>query len=188
MAPQVGPAAKQLAASASLDVIVMGGAPVVLANGPDDLIAALQEGSGVPSTTNVDGIVKGLARLGISRVVVMAPYYPDHLLELTRSHLTSKGLEVVSLVSGGDIPFETHKNVRDIDTYRAAKKAFLATPGAEGLVIVGGGAPLSAVIGILETDIAAPVVANNFASLWNALDMVSVRTPIEGYGRLLTLL
>jgi maleate cis-trans isomerase len=53
-------------------------------------------------------------------------------------------------------------------------------------VLVGGGAPLHEVIDVLETDIGKPVIANNFAALWNALAMAHVREPIEGYGVLLT--
>ena len=90
-------------------------------------------------------------------------------------------------MGGANVDFGRHKEISQQQTYRSAKKAFLDTPGAEALVIVGGGAPLHEIIGTLETDIAAPVVANNFAALWNAIAMAHVREPIHGYGSLLTL-
>ncbi|HEY3522351.1 MAG TPA: hypothetical protein VGK63_01495, partial [Candidatus Limnocylindrales bacterium] len=98
----------------------------------------------------------------------------------------AEGIEIVSMLGGSGVDFGRHKEVSPQQTYRSAKRAFLAAKGAEALVIVGGGAPLHEVIGVLEQDIDAPVIANNFAALWNALAMAHVREPVEGYGVLLT--
>ena len=67
-----------------------------------------------------------------------------------------------------------------------AKQAWLDHPGADGLLMVGGGAPIYEVIEAIETDIGKPVVAANYAGLWSALTLASVRTPIRGFGKLLT--
>ena len=44
----------------------------------------------------------------------------------------------------------------------------------------------SDVIEAIETDIARPVVAANYAGLWSALTLANVRQPIRGHGKLLT--
>lgn len=186
MGPQVESATKAITAKGGIDLVLMGGAPVVLANGPDECVRRMEQAGGVPATTNVHGLVNGLRRLGASRVVVVAPYYPDHLMDMVRSHLESSGLELLTVLGGAGVDFRKHKEHRPEDTYRKAKAAMLAAPEAEALVLVGGGAPTHTILQILETDIGRPVVANNLASLWNALTMVSVRQPISGYGTLLT--
>jgi maleate isomerase len=186
MLPQVGPAARAIAATPDVDLILAAGAPIVLGNGPDTIVRTITEASGLPATTNVDSVVAGLRRLGVNRVAVVTPYYPDEIVELVRAYLEGQGIEIVSLLGGSGVDFGRHKEVSAQQTYRSAKRAFLASDGAEALVIVGGGAPLHEIIGVLEQDIGAPVVANNFAALWNALAMAHVREPIEGYGTLLT--
>lgn len=184
--PQIGPAARELTKKTKFDVVVMGGAPICLANGPDKLTALLAEVTGVPATTTVTGLVNGIHRLGLQKAVVVMPYYKPDIVALVREFLTANGVEIVSMVNG-DIEFGKHENLSQQGTYRMAKEAFLKAPPADGLVIVGGGTPIHEVIGVLEQDIGKPVVANNFASLWNALQLANVRQPIHGYGSLLTL-
>lgn len=185
--PQIEPLAKSLVKKAELDIILMAGAPLVLANGPDRVAKLLHEATGLPSTTNVAGLVNGMRRLDMHKVVVVTPYYPQTTVELVKSYLHETGFEIVALV-GGEGTLGTMHELSQEATYRMAKKAMLANRSADGLVIVGGGAPLYDVIEILETDTGKPVVANNFASLWNALDLANVRQPIRGYGKLLTCL
>lgn len=183
--PQIEPLARELVSKTELDMVLMGGAPIVLANGPDRVVKILEQATNLPATTNVVGIVNGLRRLDIQRVVVVTPYYPQSVIDMVRGFLLESGFDIVSMVSGGDVTFGKVQELHE-QTYRLAKKAFLQAPSADGLLIMGGGAPLHSVIEILETDIGKPVVANTFASLWNALTLANVRQPIRGYGRLLT--
>jgi maleate cis-trans isomerase len=185
MVPQIGTISKALAAKNDLDLILMAGAPIVLANGSDAMIQAMTEASGVPATTNVAGIVNAIRRLGLGRVTVLSPYYPQHLVDLFEQHLTANGIDF-HMVGAGDVPFGSHKDQAAEQSYRRAKHAFLGGPPTDGLVILGGGTPLQSILGVLETDIGKPVIANNQANLWNALTMVSVREPIPGLGVLLT--
>lgn len=185
MFPQIDPAARALVSKSEIDVMVMGGAPLCLAIGPEKVKEALESATGLPSTTNVEGIVNGLRRLGLQRITVLTPYYKEDMAALVREYLEGAGIEIVAL-STGAVEFGTHKDRPQEMNYRLAKKAFLDGPPSDGLVIVGGGTPLHKVIETLETDIGKPVVANNFASLWGALTLANVRTPITGYGKLLT--
>lgn len=185
MAPQIGPAAAGLAAKTDLDLVLMAGAPIVLANGPDEVVRLMTEASGVAATTNIAGIVNAIRRLGLGRVTVLAPYYPQHLVDLFERHLTANEIDVF-MARAGDVPFGAHKEQTPEQTYRRAKKAFLTAPPSDGLVILGGGTPMQTILQVLETDLGKPVIANNQANLWNALTMVSVRDPIPGLGTLLT--
>jgi maleate cis-trans isomerase len=183
--PQIEPRARSLVRKATIDIVLMAGAPVVLANGPDRVAQILHEATGVPATTNVAGLVNGMRRLDMQKVVVVTPYYPESAVALVRDYLAETGFEIVAMV-GGEGTLGTMHELSQEATYRMAKKAMLANPSADGLVIVGGGAPLHDVIETIEVDTGKPVVANNFASLWNALALANVRTPIRGYGKLLT--
>jgi maleate cis-trans isomerase len=186
LSKDVEPLARSLVAKAELDVMLMAGAPVVLANGPDRIAATLRNATGLPATTNVEGMLNALRRLGVGRVSVVTPYYPANVNDLLREHLTASGFEVVALATGGAGAVESRKEAAQEGTYRMAKRAFLQSPPAEGLLMVGGGAPIYEVIEALETDIGKPVVAANYAGLWSALTLANVREPIHGFGKLLT--
>jgi maleate cis-trans isomerase len=185
MLPQIEPLARSLVKKANIDIVLMAGAPVVLANGPDRVQQILADATGVPATTNVAGLVNGMRRLDMQKVVVVTPYYPESAIELVRNYLTETGFEIVALAGGEGTLGTMHEQSQE-GTYRMAKKAMLANPSADGLVIVGGGGPLHDVIETIEIDTGKPVIANNFASLWNALTLANVRSPIRGYGKLLT--
>ena len=184
--PQIEPLARSLVVKSDLDIILMAGAPLVLANGPDRVAQLLRDVTGLPATTNVAGLVNGMRRLDMRKVVVVTPYYPQSTVELVKGYLNETGFEIVAMV-GGEGTLGTMHELSQQATYRMARKAILANPSADGLLIVGGGAPLYDVIEAIEVDTGKPVVANNFASLWNALTLANVRQPIRGYGRLLTL-
>ena len=94
MGPQIGPAAARLAAITDLDLVLMAGAPIVLGVGPTEVITLMRDAAGVPATTNVEGIVRAIRRLGLGRVTVLAPYYPQHLVDLFERHLREQGIDV----------------------------------------------------------------------------------------------
>ena len=56
---------------------------------------------------------------------------------------------------------------------------------ADGVLIAGTGFRCVAILDALEQDLGRPVVSANQASLWHCLRAAGVRTPVEGYGRLL---
>ena len=54
-------------------------------------------------------------------------------------------------------------------------------------MIAGTGFRCVAILEALEQDLQRPVISANQASLWHCLRVAGVRTPVEGYGKLLQL-
>jgi maleate cis-trans isomerase len=165
------------------------GAPICIAQGPggdQKIIDLIEQATGVPATTCVTSMVKGLQRLDVHQVVVVCPYYQEASAGMLRKVLEHAGFEIVSLVRG-DVEWGNIADIPQHQVYRMAKAAFLKAQHADGLLIAGGGAPVYEIVEALEMDIGKPVIAHNFAAAWNALRMAHVRQPIKGYGRLLTM-
>ena len=183
---EIGPAAMEVNRIPA-DLIIQVGAPISLVHGVDGdkkIIDEIEKATGIPATTCISSIVEALHRLCIEKVVVVTPYYKEEMTVLVRNFLEHKGFTVVSLVQGGDVEFKKNYQIPQEHTYRLAKNAFLKNP-ADGLLIVGGGAPTESIVEILETDIGKPVISQNFAAIWNALRIANVRQPIPNYGMLL---
>lgn len=70
-------------------------------------------------------------------------------------------------------------------TYRQVRSQCPAA--ADGVLLVGTGLRCVGIIAALERDLQRPVVTANQASLWRCLRLSGVQSPIEGYGRLLTI-
>jgi maleate isomerase len=188
MFPQLEPAAREVA-KIGVDLIIQVGAPIGIVQGLDGdkkIIDLIEQATGVPATTCVTAMVKGLQRMDVHQVVVVCPYYQEASVGLLRRVLEQAGFDMVSLIRG-DVEWGKIADIPQQQVYRMAKTAFLKVQHADGLRIAGGGAPGYEIIEALEMDIGKPVVAHNFAAAWNALSMAHVRQPIQGYGRLLTM-
>ena len=188
MFPQLEPAAREVA-KIGVDLIIQVGAPICIAQGPGGdkkIIDLIEKATGVPATTCVTSMVKGLQRMDVHQVVVVCPYYQEEPAGMLRKVLEQAGFDIVSLIRG-DVEWGKIADIPQQQVYRMAKTAFLKVQHADGRLIAGGGAPVYEIVEALEMDIGKPVVAHNFAAAWNALSMAHVRQPIQGYGRLLTM-
>jgi maleate isomerase len=74
--------------------------------------------------------------------------------------------------------------VRPADIYRQVKQTFPA--GADGVVIPGNGFGSAKAIALLENDLGVPVITANQACVWQFLEMMRIRVPVSGYGRVFT--
>ena len=68
--------------------------------------------------------------------------------------------------------------------YRQVRAACPAD--ADGVLIAGTGLRCVGVLDALERDLQRPVISANQASLWHCLRLIGVRTPVSGYGLLLS--
>ncbi len=185
--PQVPEVAKE-AAFPGVDLVLVGGLPISIINGigtDKRIISAIKEATGVQATTAITSVVEALRRLQITKIIIVTSYFGEQVNEIFRKFMQDSGFEVVYHVERGndrwsEVPPHAH--------YRISKNAYHKFPQAQGILLTSGRAPASAdVIEALETDLRIPVVSQDAATLWNVLNMVEVREPLEGWGRLLKL-
>lgn len=185
--PQVAEVARE-AAYPGVDLVMQNGLPIGIINGigtDKKIIDTIEEATGVPATTTITSVVEALRKLQITKIIIITGYFGEQVNEIFRKFMHDSGFEVVHHAERGQ---DRYSDVPPHAYYRMSKNAYHKFPQAQGILIAGGRSGGSAdVIESLETDLRIPVITQDSASLWNMLNMVEVREPIEGWGRLLKL-
>jgi len=149
--------------------------------GEAKLVERLQRTSGIPFITAFGSVIQALTHLGARRVALATPYSAE-ATQKSKAHLEAHGLEVVS--SGN---LDNVKNIYEETPERAYSVARrVDVPEAQAIFISGVGMPSIDVLERLERDLGKPAISSASAMMWNALRAARVRTPITGYGRLLS--
>src|SRR5579875_2236048 len=150
--------------------------------GEADLLARLQNATGIRVITAFGAVVRALQRLGVERVALGAPYAMETTLAGKR-HLEAHGFRVVR--------YDNLKGVTNIYDETAERAYRLAravdAEEAEAVFLSGTGMPTVSVLAALERDLDKPVISSASAMMWHALREAGVREPVAGYGRLLTM-
>lgn len=148
--------------------------------GEAELVARMQARHGIPFLTAFGSVVAALARLGVRRIALGAPYAAE-ITEKGKAHLEAAGIEVV-----GHGRLQNVTNIYDETEERAyALARSVDVPEAEAVFLSGVGLPTMAVLETLEHDLGKPVISSVAALTWAALRAARVAEPITGYGRLL---
>ena len=145
------------------------------------LVARMEKSTGIPFLTAFGSVLKALAKLGVKRVALGAPYAYDSMLK-SKAYLELHGLEVQ-----GCGVLENVVNIYDETPERAyelGKK--VDTADAQAVFLTGVGMPTLDMLQRLERELGKPVISSASAMMWNALRTAGVKTPVEGYGRLLS--
>jgi len=137
---------------------------------------------GIPATTAANASVEALKKLGMKKVAVAAPY-EDELCIRLRRYLRDYGFAVVSLEGLGLIGSEICEQPPSA-AYDLARK--VDRPEADGVFISCTGFRTAEVLQALEEDIEKPVVSANQALMWRSVRLSGVKSPVAGYGKLLT--
>jgi maleate cis-trans isomerase len=173
-------------AAARVDVIVYGCTAGGVLEGPSgdrEIAAMISRETNVPTITTTTAMVEGLRELGIRKVSVASPFSEevDRKLE---EFLKANGFEVLSLESLHQGNVWDYAKIPAFMIYALGKKAFV--PEADGLFVPCTQLRALDTVDELEHDIGRPVVTAVQASLWFALKTLGLKTPIHGYGSLLT--
>ena len=180
--PRALPRAQELAKQGA-DLISVFGSSITFYKGAafnkelTDKVTAL---TGLPATTQSNGLIDGLKHANARRVAV-ATAYTDIVTDRLKVFLSEHGFEVVSAKGLG---FErvpegaaTEKSLHElgVESYRLAGKA-------DALVMSCGGLRTLDVIVPLEKAIGVPVVSSTPHGLWHCARMLGIKKPIEGFG------
>ena len=180
--PRALPRAQELA-SQGANLISVFGSSITFYKGAQfnkeltDKVTAL---TGLPATTQSNGLVDGLEHVNARRVAV-ATAYTDIVTDRLKIFLAEHGFEVASAKGLGyeRIPegaaTEAILHELGVEAYRLAGKA-------DALVMSCGGLRTLDVIVPLEKAIGVPVVSSTPHGLWHCARMLGVDTRIEGFG------
>ena len=188
MMGEVDRAAREVA-SARVNVIAQCGTPGVFIRGfgfDREVIDRIQSSTGIQATTMATSVVEGLKRFGAGRIVV-GTAYTDDLNAMLKRFLEASGFEVCAIVGLGIVANVDIGNQPPEVAYDLGRRVFAQAPDAEALFISCGGLRTFEVLDALEEDLGVPVTSSSQATWWNSLRMCGIRTPIHGFGRLLTL-
>jgi arylmalonate decarboxylase len=142
-----------------------------------DRVTAL---TGLPATTQSNGLIDGLKHVNAKRVAV-ATAYTDVVTDRLKIFLTEHGFEVVSAKGLGyeRIP---EGAVNDDVLHKLGVESYQMAAKPDALVMSCGGLRTLDVIVPLEKAIGIPVVSSTPHGLWHCARMLGVKKPIEGFG------
>ncbi|MGD8808342.1 MAG: twin-arginine translocation signal domain-containing protein [Gammaproteobacteria bacterium] len=180
--PRVGPRAQELA-DRGADLISVFGSSITFYRGAafnEELVARVTELTGLPATTQSNGLVDGLKHVNARRIAV-ATAYTDIVTERLKIFLEEHGFEVAYAQGLGyeRIPegAATQPILHElgVDSYARSNKA-------DALVMSCGALRTLDLIVPLEGSIGVPVVSSTPHGLWHCARMLGVEARIEGFG------
>jgi maleate isomerase len=144
---------------------------------------AIRQATSIPAITISTAQVQALKALGVQRVAVAAPYPADVTLLLAR-FLEGHGFVVTGNRSAGMTSEWQIGNAPQSFWYALAAEA--DSHEAECVLLACSGIRTSAILEPLEADLGKPVVSAPSATIWAALRLAGVKSPVLGRGILLS--
>jgi maleate isomerase len=176
-------------ARAGVDIIVLGGAPVVYSGGrerADQTMKNLQQELGVPVTNSATAYHQADLVLGAKLIGTVAyasaPGSPDHLP--ARGSPEIEGGRVVAAKYAG-VPFIAVGRIPSEQPLQMARELKQEHPEIDTIHLGSPHWACGAIIEPLEKELGVSVVQGSQAILWWALRSVGIDDRIPGYGRLL---
>lgn len=173
-------------ARAGVDLVVLGGRPVILRRGmagAEALLAELSHELGVPVLSDATAQASAYKALGSRKIATAHPFgaeeNPRHeamIEELGFTAAGAMGLGSTRVALASCAP---------ITAWDLGRKMLQAHPEADTLLLPCPHWDVVDVIQPLENALGVHVVSNFQATLWHALATLGITDPIPGYGRLL---
>lgn len=181
VAPMV--AAARLLLDAQVDVIAWNGTAGSWLGVDHDhkLISAIQEATGIPTTTSTLAILDACRAFGVTRLGLAVPYTTD-VTERIAARYAEHGIDCVSTASLGltentDFAAASAQQIR-----RLVEQAGAGDVHAVAVVCTNvSGAPH---VADMENQLGVPVFDSVTATLWHALDIARTSSVVPGWGQL----
>lgn len=173
-------------AAAQVDVIVYGCTSGSFFKGitwDKELSEIIARETKVPAITTSTAMVEGLREMGIKKVSVATPY-SEEVDKRLEAFLQGNGFQVMKLESLRQKDVWEHARNAPFLLYQLGKRAFVHE--ADGVFISCTQLRAVDIVEQLENDIGKPVVTAVQASMWLALKRMGFKSPLSGYGMLLT--
>ena len=139
--------------------------------------------AGVPATTATDSIFAACRALGLKRVTAISPY--TEAVVTAENHLFAAG--GIEFVAGAHLGIAGGFRLAEPEPEVILDLALSAwDPQSDGLIAACLNFRSHPIIDALEVRIGKPVVTSTQAVLWHLLRLAGVKTPIPGFGRLLS--
>lgn len=170
-----------------VDVINVGGSPVVSAYGRDGhrrLLEDIRQITDRPFVTSLQAELDALRAVGAGRVLIASPY-PALQTERRVALLAEEGFTVVAHDSLG---VERNRAIAELDPERVVEQACALaarSPGVDVLYLPCGSLPVVGSITRIEATTGLPVVTNVQAQAHACLTRLDWPEPVRGYGQLL---
>jgi len=148
-----------------------------------ELTDRVTELTGLPATTQSNGLVDGLKHVNARRVAV-ATAYTDTVTERLKVFLEEHGFEVVSAKGLGYERIPEGAATEEV-LHELGVTAYASSNQADALVMSCGALRTLDLIVPLEESIAAPVVSSTPHGLWHCARMLGLDARIEGYGKVM---
>ncbi len=177
-------AAQEMAAGGA-DVVVLGGNPINLSLGVEnlaDLIAGLERKIGTRVTTSTTSQIKALGTLGASKIATVHPFTEAHAPRHEDS-IRKFGFEPAGTIGAG-------KEIRDVGRIPKATALDLArrvkdaNPDADTIHFACAHWAVAEIIDAVEDELGVDVMTSHQAILWQALRTAGIDDRITGFGRL----
>ena len=168
------------------DAILMGGITLGTQRGykaERDVVANLSKQVGLPVSTAMGATVEALKHLQI-RSTVIATAYKQNINQAVKKYYEDGGVEVLA-IEGLEVskPVDQAK-LPDYSSYKVARALFKHYPQTGSLLLQGRWRTV-AYVQDLEDDTQRPAISSTAASLWWVMNVLGMKIPIEGFGKLL---
>ncbi len=173
-------------ARAGVDMVVLGGNPVNISRGVDNVktvIEGLEKETGIPISTSTTARVNAYRALGVTKIATVHPF-GEAQNAMYEEYLPKLGTVSVGCRAGGSnlVDLGSLPASAALDWGREAAKAY---GQADCLHFPCPHWAVAEAIEPLERECGIDVVTSLQAIVWEALRKCGITEPIEGYGRLL---
>lgn len=172
--------------SRSVDFVIHGGGPLVVARGPgyeEIIVREIEEASGVPATTGVRSAMEALRAVEAKKIVIASCYPPAHD-EALAGYLKTFGFDVLR-AQGTNMPFKDIQTQSPQEIYQFALGVMAAEPDCDTIYLPCPQWQAAQVVQAIEDDTGKTALSYTHANFFVGMRAMNMKTPIEGHGKLL---